>query len=512
LSVQVSYKKQTLLGIIGLFIIFLSIEAIANVWWITQINCQFEENEIFQDMDAEKKRQLCIDLYDIKTSGTELIPDQKSDTISINSLGFRGNEFSLQKPDEIYRIFMLGGSTVFGHGATSDQTTIPGYLQEFFRDSSGKYEIEVINSGIQGADSFTELNLIETKLLDLSPDMIIVYDGWNDLRAQNSIDDVYENWNSMCELGKIYDFDVVVLLQPIAGFANKPLTSQESEYSISGTDYDNLQLIRSLGKFNEYEKNIYKIESCSKNKSLRTIFDNETSPIYWDQGHISDKGNSIVAQVIYDDILELLPDKIINNVQNKNEIYNEDTNQFANKFLYVISSFKTPVMLDSIFSFDIIKKEQIRKVEDLIFTSQSKTYNGESISIIVEILKNEKDSGSKLLEIRTINDENGSNISNVTYFLKILKNEKIILSDFFYVEKDVLVLDTKENDSDILEITGKRQYDHNAIIASVNPPIKISGPILENGEIYQFNIELRTIYEKSNWVFTLDNFHVKVVP
>ena len=42
MSVQVSYKKQVTLGIIGLVILFLVIELVANVWWITQINCEFE--------------------------------------------------------------------------------------------------------------------------------------------------------------------------------------------------------------------------------------------------------------------------------------------------------------------------------------------------------------------------------------------------------------------------------------------------------------------------------------
>ena len=65
MSVQVSYKKQTLLGIIGLLILFLTIEAIANVWWVTQINCEFEENEIFMNMNEEKRRQLCVDLYEV---------------------------------------------------------------------------------------------------------------------------------------------------------------------------------------------------------------------------------------------------------------------------------------------------------------------------------------------------------------------------------------------------------------------------------------------------------------
>ena len=35
---------------------------------------------------------------------------------------------------------------MFGHGATSDSTTIPGYLQSFFDISEEKYELEIINA------------------------------------------------------------------------------------------------------------------------------------------------------------------------------------------------------------------------------------------------------------------------------------------------------------------------------------------------------------------------------
>ena len=48
MSVVVSYKKQTLFGITGLIILFLIIELGANIWWISQVNCEFEENEIFE--------------------------------------------------------------------------------------------------------------------------------------------------------------------------------------------------------------------------------------------------------------------------------------------------------------------------------------------------------------------------------------------------------------------------------------------------------------------------------
>ena len=45
MSVQVSYKKQTVLGIILLLIIFFVVESIANIWWNFQIECEFEDNE-----------------------------------------------------------------------------------------------------------------------------------------------------------------------------------------------------------------------------------------------------------------------------------------------------------------------------------------------------------------------------------------------------------------------------------------------------------------------------------
>ena len=107
MSVQVSYKKQAALGIIGLAILLLVIEIVANVWWVSQINCEFEQNEIFQNISEEKKRNLCLDFYEIKTSGDELIPNQSTDSITINTLGFRGAEFSEIKPSDTFRIFAV---------------------------------------------------------------------------------------------------------------------------------------------------------------------------------------------------------------------------------------------------------------------------------------------------------------------------------------------------------------------------------------------------------------------
>ena len=173
-------------------------------------------------------------------------------------------------------------------------------------EKNSEFDIEVINSGIQGADSNTELNLIEQKLVTLSPDLIIVYDGWNDLRANHTPMIVKENWEKICEFSKENDFDVIITLQPIAGFGNKVLTNQELKYAQTGEDYANKPLIESSSIYQNYAKNLSEITTCTKTFDTRNIFDTETGPIYWDQGHVSDKGNSIIAKSLLNAIFSIV--------------------------------------------------------------------------------------------------------------------------------------------------------------------------------------------------------------
>ena len=523
MSIQVSYKKQTLLGIIGLLILFLVIEGIANVWWIAQVNCEFEENEIFKSMDKEKRRQLCVDLYEVKTIGDELIPNQQSKSITVNSLGFRGDEFSIVKNDDIFRIFMLGGSTMFGHGATSDQTTIPGYIQDFFQNHNTDFKIEIINGGIQGADSYAELKLIKTKLMSYSPDMVIVYDGWNDLRAENSAESIHENWNLICELGQQNNFDVIIVLQPIAGFGNKILTEQEEKYSKFGANYNEIPLVNSLPEYEKYTSHLNDLENCTAAINLRTIFDNETSPIYWDQGHISDKGNNIVANFLYDKILEFIPKEHHSKISSTDDTDKIINNDFENQISYLLSNYKTSLMVSSILSFNpsiemtiadienISEENYVIEMKEAIFETQSKPYNNDEISIIIEILSKDVDDGTKL-KIITKNNTDNSQIENVTYFLNIYEDDEVIFSDFFFADGDIFLLDVYTKNSNSIEISGNRQYDHNAIIATMDPPITLDGPIFLPNIEYEFVFELRTLHDSSNWVFSLDDLRVKIMP
>ena len=464
MSVQVSYKKQATLGIIGIAILLLAIEAIANVWWITQIHCEFEQNEIFQDINEEKKRQLCLDFYEIKTSGDELIPDQSTESITINSLGFRGAEFSNIKPLNTYRIFMVGGSTMFGAGATSDETTIPGYLQQFLNEKDFGFDIEVINSGIQGADSNTELNLIEQKLVRFSPDLIIIYDGMNDLRASNPPNELKENWERICEFGKENDFDVTISLQPIAGFGNKVLTKQELEYTQTGEYYNKKSLIESLPVYQNYAKNLLEIKHCAKTIDLRDVFDDEVEPIYWDEVHVSDRGNFMVAKPLLNTVFSIVSEN------------------------YGFSTFET--------------EKGIKKTSSLL-------YDDREIVVTVELLPS-NESENKKVKISTYDNTNKKDVLNVTYFLAISKNNEKLLREYFFAEDGILIFNVFSEDSNQVQVFGEQQYDHNAYVMSDVTPLQVKGPIFSTDGIYIFDTELRTIDDINNWVFNLSGFHSEI--
>ena len=530
MSVQISYKKQTTLGIILLLILFLAIEAVANVWWNFQIECEFEENEIFQNMNESQKRQMCVDLYEMRTSGSELIPNQSSETININSFGFRGDEFSINKSDDEYRIFMLGGSTMFGTGATSDDTTIPGYLQNILENKFNQ-NIQVINAGIQAADSDTEISLIENKLKKFSADLMIIYDGWNDLRASNDAEKVFSNWNKMCQIGKENNFEVIVTLQPIAGFGNKILTKQELDYSTNGEDYAKKPLINSLNKYEKYAGKLLELKTCMGVIDLRNIFDNEIQPIYWDQGHVSDVGNKIVATGIYQEISQKNYLEIKSSANQILELEKNNSSeelQLEKLLRSIISHYKTPVMISHIFSITSIESEvreiesevreiesEVREIEseftEVVIESESVFYNDREIVVNIEFSGITPNNTQDMqMGIFTYDKTNGKNIENVTYFLSIIHEDETLLREYFFVEDDYLLFEIGSNFSEEIKIIGEKQYAHNAYVMNKSQPLEITGSIFNTNGVYEFRIDIRTMDDPSVWIFDLNKFNIKI--
>ena len=89
------------------------------------------------------------------------------------------------------------------------------------------FDVEIINAGTPAANTNGEVKMIKQKIGKFQPDLIVMYDGWNDLQARYEPQVIFDNWIDICELGKEKNFDTLFILQPIAGFGNKELTFHE---------------------------------------------------------------------------------------------------------------------------------------------------------------------------------------------------------------------------------------------------------------------------------------------
>jgi lysophospholipase L1-like esterase len=87
------------------------------------------------------------------------------------------------KPSGTCRIFLVGGSTAFGSGASTNETTVGGYLEKYLNEQARQYgcRFEVVTAAACGWASTHERILVENRLVEMEPDVVIVLSGHNDV-------------------------------------------------------------------------------------------------------------------------------------------------------------------------------------------------------------------------------------------------------------------------------------------------------------------------------------------
>jgi hypothetical protein len=100
-----------------------------------------------------------------------------------NSLGYRNHEIQVQKPPGMYRIAVTGGSTTYGAGVDADQTW-PAQLEKILREDYGYSQVEVVNTASTAYTTWNSLSNYAFRVVDLQPDLLIVYHGTNDAKAR----------------------------------------------------------------------------------------------------------------------------------------------------------------------------------------------------------------------------------------------------------------------------------------------------------------------------------------
>ena len=367
MSVQVSYKKQFTLGVIIILIILAAVEGIVRTYEFFFLYCRITVSEAFESMNYFLLRQICTDIRFLQFIEPDVVqnkPNQHHVTININSHGLRGPEISIEKPENTYRVIIIGGSTTFGQGSSSDDTTIPAFVQKKFDKENLSENIQVINAGVNSLYSFTETYHIKNKLMKFNPDLIVNYGGGNDAylyipnpkvktseeykkelesfkfrnypfyrtpfmvftlffaqeykeqnfpKLINPHEEVVSAWKTrwidLCEFAKDNDFKTLIVVQPEVGTGNKPLTKDEIKYRSSFGEHD-LTILKNLEGFVESFGELSQV--CDKTADLRNTFDNVSEPIYWDSFHMTDFGNKIVAERLYEEMLPLVLEDIKN--------------------------------------------------------------------------------------------------------------------------------------------------------------------------------------------------------
>lgn len=100
-----------------------------------------------------------------------------------NSLGYRGEEIVLPKPDGELRIVCLGGSTTYDSDIEDYRLAYPARLEAELRER-GYGRVTVINAGGAGWTSWESLIGFELRVLDLDPDIVIDFDAINDVHTR----------------------------------------------------------------------------------------------------------------------------------------------------------------------------------------------------------------------------------------------------------------------------------------------------------------------------------------
>jgi len=116
-----------------------------------------------------------------RPSGRKVLDDRYGRrTFTTNSLGLRGEEVETRKPEGVFRICCLGGSTTENE-FVDDRETYCALLQGLLRRQTASAQIEVVNAGCATYCTAHTLINYALRICELDADLITIYHGINDL-------------------------------------------------------------------------------------------------------------------------------------------------------------------------------------------------------------------------------------------------------------------------------------------------------------------------------------------
>jgi lysophospholipase L1-like esterase len=175
--------------ILYLFLIYFCIEIFFNliiklrdfVLYNNKSRKEFLNPEYHKYVDRFESR---VPLFKYLPVGIRIFNDNdKISGVKNNTFGFRAPEFT-EKKENVVRIVLLGGSVAYGCGATTNDKTISGHLENILKKKiSSNLKIECFNLAQINNFLSQDLLIANTFFLKLKPDYVISLAGWNEIAA-----------------------------------------------------------------------------------------------------------------------------------------------------------------------------------------------------------------------------------------------------------------------------------------------------------------------------------------
>jgi len=150
------------------------------VTWIGRPNLQRTYIDVFSPArDQEERRSLLRQFIPRVPAAFKENPVWK---VSLNSDGFRDEEFAKEKAASSFRIVCLGDSWTFGSNV-GQSDAYPQQLESLLREEFPSAHFEVLNFGMLGYASYHGLNLFR-KVIEFEPDLVVIGFAMNEIQHQ----------------------------------------------------------------------------------------------------------------------------------------------------------------------------------------------------------------------------------------------------------------------------------------------------------------------------------------
>jgi lysophospholipase L1-like esterase len=179
-AIKLPKKNELALLLFSTFLTFFLLEVMARLWLnYLATPDQYDRYVLFTSVDAKDYAWTPHPYLSYYPT-----PYYRKGQTYHNSLGYRNDEFPLEKPNGVFRIVALGGSSTYDVSIKDNDKTFTAQLERMLREEYGYQNVQVINAGVPGYNSWEILVNLEFRVLDLDPDLVIIYEGTNDVHAR----------------------------------------------------------------------------------------------------------------------------------------------------------------------------------------------------------------------------------------------------------------------------------------------------------------------------------------